>query len=315
MPPSLDPVVYAIPFFLITIAIELYINWKEHRHLYDDVKDAFASIGMGLGSLVVDIVMKGLAYGTYTLIFQFAIFRQLAPASMDAFFTLQWHLSHWWVWLLLFIADDFSFYWHHRLSHEIRVLWAAHVNHHSSQSYNLATALRQSWVEQMYKFFFWMWMPLVGFHPLMMLMMMSVSLIYQYWTHTQLIRRFPRWYEFIFNTPSHHRVHHATNVRYLDRNHGGILIIWDRLFGTFAEEREAEQPVYGITRNIHTYNLFRIAFHEYHSLWNDMVQAPTLWIKLQYIFMPPGWSHKGPDLRAKTLRRQLEQREQGATAA
>ena len=309
MPPEMDPVIYAIPFFLIAIAVELYVNWKEKRELYKDSKEAFASIGMGLGSLVIDILMKGLAYGAYTILFQFALIKSLAPSSYAEFMTLHWHLTHWWVWVLILFADDFTFYWHHRLSHEVRVLWASHVNHHSSQTYNLATALRQSWGEQLYKYFFWLWMPLLGFHPLMMLMMMSISLIYQYWIHTELIRKFPRWYEFIFNTPSHHRVHHATNVRYLDRNHAGILIIWDRLLGTFAEERETEKPVYGITKNIHTYNLVKIALHEYGDLLQDVRSAPTFSQKIKYLFMPPGWSPNGPDLRAKTLRKQLEEKE------
>jgi sterol desaturase/sphingolipid hydroxylase (fatty acid hydroxylase superfamily) len=307
VPPETDPVIYAIPFFLILIFIELYINWKEQLHLYEP-KEALSSIGMGLGSLVVDLVMKGLAYGGYTYLHQFSLFPSLAPSDAE-FFTMQWHLSHWWVWVLLLFADDFTFYWHHRLSHEIRVLWAAHVNHHSSQTINFATALRQSWVEQLYKFFWWIWLPLVGFHPLMMLMMMSVSLIYQYWPHTELIKKMPRWFEFVFNTPSHHRVHHASNIRYLDCNHGGIFIIWDRLFGTFSEERTSEKPIYGITKNINTYNLFKIAFHEYGDLWQDVKVAPTFSDKLKYIFYPPGWSHAGEDLRAKTLRKKLLQSE------
>lgn len=306
VPPETDPVLYAIPFFLIAIGTELYINYKEQRNLYSDSKEAFSSIGMGLGSLVINVIMKGLAYGVYTLVHDnFAIFPQLAPANMAEFLNIQWHISHWWVWVLLLFADDFTFYWHHRLSHEVRVLWAAHVNHHSSQSYNLATALRQSWAEQLYKYIWWLWMPLLGFDPLMMLMMMSISLIYQYWPHTETIGKLPRWYEFIFNTPSHHRVHHASNIRYLDRNHGGILIIWDRLFGTFAEERDTEKPVYGITSNIHTYNLFKIAGHEFASLGRDISRAPDFATKIKYIFMPPGWSHDGPDQRAKTLRNNL----------
>lgn len=293
MNPADDPVTYAIPFFLITIGIELYINWKEKLNLYEP-KDALASIGMGLGSLVIDVVMKGLAFGTYTYLYEHY-----------SFFQLGWH---WWVWVLILFADDFTFYWHHRLSHEVRILWAAHVNHHSSQSMNLATALRQSWGEQLYKFFWWLWMPFFGFHPLMMMMMMSISLIYQYWVHTELIRKMPSWFEFFFNTPSHHRVHHASNVRYLDQNHAGILIIWDRLFGTFVEEDPKEKPVYGITKNIHTYNLFKIASHEYIDIWRDVQRAPGLMNKLKYIFMPPGWSHDGPDQRAKTLRQQLAQK-------
>ncbi len=296
MDPLYDPVTYAIPFFVLAIAIELYINWKEKLNLYE-TKEALSSIGMGLGSLVIDLVMKGLAFGNYILIFE-----HFYGSSLDANAGLGWH---WWVWVLILFADDFTFYWHHRLSHEVRILWAAHVNHHSSQTLNLATALRQSWGEQLYKFIWWLWLPLVGFPPLMMMMMMSISLIYQYWVHTELIIKMPKWFEFIFNTPSHHRVHHASNIRYLDQNHAGILIIWDRMFGTFAEEREDEKPVYGITNNINTYNLFKIASHEYLDVLKDVKRAPKFSDKLKYIFYPPGWSHDGPDHRARTLRQQL----------
>jgi sterol desaturase/sphingolipid hydroxylase (fatty acid hydroxylase superfamily) len=294
MPPLYDPVVWAIPFFLILISIELYINWKQQLELYEK-KEALSSIGMGLGSLVIDILMKGLALGTYTLLFQFQLFDVDHNGG-----GLGWH---WWTWILIIFADDFTFYWHHRLSHEVRILWAAHVNHHSSTTLNLATALRQSWGEQFYKYIWWLWMPLVGFNPLMMLMMMSFSLIYQYWVHTELIKRLPRWYEFIFNTPSHHRVHHASNIRYLDQNHAGILIIWDRMFGSFSAELDNEKPVYGITKNINTYNLFKIAGHEFVDVYRDVKRAPTFKDKVKYIFYPPGWSHDGPDLRARTLRR------------
>ena len=290
MPVEMDPVVWAIPFFLILISIELYVNWKQQLELYEK-KEALSSIGMGLGSLVIDILTKGLALGTYTILYQYRLF------------DIGWH---WWAWILIIFADDFTFYWHHRLSHEVRILWAAHVNHHSSTTLNLATALRQSWGEQFYKYIWWIWMPLVGFNPLMMLMMMSFSLIYQYWVHTELIKRLPRWYEFIFNTPSHHRVHHASNIRYLDQNHAGILIIWDRMFGTFSPEMDNEKPIYGITKNINTYNLFKIAGHEFVDVYHDVKRAPTFKDKLKYIFYPPGWSHDGPDLRAKTLRKNLQ---------
>lgn len=300
MPVENDPVTYAIPFFIILISIELYVNWKEQRGLYEN-KEAMASIGMGLGSLVVNVVMKALAYGVYTMIH---------TAVWGEGGGLGWH---WWVWVLILFADDFTFYWHHRLSHEVRILWAAHVNHHSSQTLNLATALRQSWAEQLYKYVWWLWLPLVGFPPMMILMMMSISLIYQYWPHTELIRRMPRWFEFIFNTPSHHRVHHASNIRYLDQNHGGILIIWDRLFGTFQEELDEDKPKYGITTNINTYNLFKIASHEFIAVWHDVKRAPKFSDKLKYMFMPPGWSHDGPDQRARTLRKQLAEQERLAS--
>ena len=288
-----EPVLFAIPLFLLLIGIELYVNFKEQKNLYNK-GEAWSSIAMGLGSVVIDLLMKGLAYGAFSILYQHRLF------------DLGWQ---WWVIVLAFFADDFTFYWHHRLSHEVRILWAAHVNHHSAQSLNFAVALRQSWGELLYKYFFWLWMPLFGFSPLLILMLMSFSLIYQFWTHTELIQKLPAWFEAIFNTPSHHRVHHASNIRYLDRNHAGILIIWDRLFGTFSEEKDFEKPIYGITKNIETNNPFIIATHEFLDLWHDVHSTPHWGDKLGYLFMPPGWSPDGPDLRAKTLREQLAKKE------
>lgn len=286
VPVEKEPVVYAIPFFLLLIGIELYVNWKEQRSLYN-TGEAVSSIVMGLGSLVVNILMKALAFAFYTWLFQFRLF------------DIGWH---WWSWVLILFADDFTFYWHHRLSHEIRILWAAHVQHHSSQSLNFATALRQSWTELLYKYIWWFWLPLLGFDPLMILMMMSVSLIYQFWPHTELIKTFPRWAEYIFNTPSHHRVHHASNINYLDKNYAGILIIWDRMFGSFRKEKE--KPIYGITTNIESVNPLVIVSHEYKNILQDVRRASKFSDKLKYLFLSPGWSHNGPDLRAKTLQKE-----------
>lgn len=281
-----DPVVYAIPLFILLIAIEIYLDWKEKKALYEK-KDAIASITMGLGSVLINSGMKILAFSWFSWLYQY-------------------HLleigTHWWSWLLLLFADDFTFYWHHRWSHEVRVLWAAHVNHHSSQHYNLSTALRQSWVEYIYKYIWWSWLPLLGFEPLYIMIMISLNLIYQFWVHTEFIYRFPRWFEMIFNTPSHHRVHHAMNPLYLDRNHAGILIIWDKIFGTYQEENESIKPTYGITVNIHTFNPIEIATHEYKNLYYDIQRAPTWLDKFKYIFYPPGWSHDGSTKTAKELR-------------
>jgi sterol desaturase/sphingolipid hydroxylase (fatty acid hydroxylase superfamily) len=289
-PPENDPVAYAIPVFLLLIGLEIYLSYRENRQSYV-AKDALASIGMGLGSIAINTLMKGIAFGVFTMIYEYRLFE------------IGWQ---WWAWVLVFFADDFTFYWHHRLSHEVRILWSAHVNHHSSQKYTLATALRQSWGELFYKYIWWAWMPLVGFPPLMIFMVISISLIYQFWIHTELIHRFPKWFEFFFNTPSHHRVHHASNIRYLDRNHAGILIIWDRMFGTFSEELDTEKPIYGITKNIETFNPLKIATHELIDIVHDVRAAPTFSDKLKYIFYPPGWSHNGPDQRAATLRKQLD---------
>jgi len=281
-----DPTVYFIPGFVGLILLEIYLGYREKRNIHKDIKDSFASVSMGIGSLIIDIGIKTAAFGVMMFLYQFRIF-DLGPTL-------------WYAWVLLFFADDFSFYWHHRLSHQVRVLWAAHVNHHSSVNYNLAVALRQSWTELFYKFTFWMWLPIVGFHPIMILTMMSFSLIYQFWVHTETIGKLGPL-EWILNTPSHHRVHHASNTRYLDRNHAGTLIIWDRLFGTF--EPESEKVKYGLTTNIHTYNLLEIAFHEYRNLFKDMKRAPKLGDKLRYMIMPPGWSHDGTTMTSDELRK------------
>lgn len=283
-----DPTVYFIPGFALLMLIELIVGIRENMKLHVP-KDSFASIGMGIGSLVIGVGVKTVAFGLMIFIHQFA------------FFEIGWQ---WWAWVLIFFLDDFTFYWHHRLSHQIRLLWAAHVNHHSSTSYNLATALRQSWTEILYKYFWWMYLPLIGFDPIMVMTMMSFSLIYQFWVHTKTIKRMG-FLELFMNTPSHHRVHHASNVQYLDRNHAGILIIWDRMFGTFQEELEEVPVVYGITSNIHTYNLFKIAFHEFGNIFKDLGKSTSLMDKLKYIFMPPGWSHDGSTKTADELRSEL----------
>jgi sterol desaturase/sphingolipid hydroxylase (fatty acid hydroxylase superfamily) len=149
---------------------------------------------------------------------------------------------------------------------------------------------------------FWLWLPLLGFDVGMILTMIGLNLIYQFWVHTQAVRRLPRWFEAVFNTPSHHRVHHASNTRYLDCNHAGVLIVWDRLFGTFSPETQAEPPVYGLTKNIDTFNPTKVLLHEYASLWRDLKRAKGWRTKARYLLLAPGWSHDGEDRRARTLR-------------
>jgi len=299
MEPLQEPAVWFIPGFLALIFIEIYVSNKMKMNVHEP-KDSIASIGMGLVSLVIDFGVKAVAFVIFMWINQYAIFPVLKQINV---MSMHDNLKYWWAWVLIIFLDDFSFYWHHRLSHTIRILWAAHVNHHSSVNYNLAVALRQSWTELFYKNIFWLWLPLIGFPPLMVMMMMSFSLIYQFWVHTKTIKTLG-FLEWFMNTPSHHRVHHASNVRYLDRNHAGIFIIWDKLFGTFAKEEESEPVVYGLTKNIHTYNLFKIASHEFVSIWHDLKRAPDLKTKLKYILMPPGWSHDGTSKTTDELRRE-----------
>jgi len=286
----------AIPAFILLLVIEAIVSAIDQRELFE-VKDTFASLGMGVGNVLTNLGAKAVVLATYWLVYDLTGFFKdlLAP-------------DQWWVWAGLFFAEDFSYYWFHRISHGSRFFWASHVVHHSSQKYNLSTALRQTWTGNITgSFVFWLWLPFLGFHPLMIMTMQSVSLIYQFWIHTETIGKLPRPIEWVFNTPSHHRVHHASDIKYLDKNHAGVLIIWDRFFGTFQEEEE--RPTYGLTKNIDTYNPFRIAFHEWRDLWRDL-RRPLPWkARLGYLFGPPGWSHDGSRKTTRQLRAELAQKQ------
>jgi sterol desaturase/sphingolipid hydroxylase (fatty acid hydroxylase superfamily) len=284
---------FAIPVFILSLLVERYFGSKENPDLYLR-KDLWVSISMGFFSSIVEFIPKVLAFAAFYFLHEISPFRDIVERQ-------------WWAWLLLFFMDDFSYYWHHRSNHEVRLFWAGHVPHHSSEKYNYGTALRQGVGERLHKFPFWLWIPLLGFDPLMIFTMISLNLLYQFFVHTDLVYKLPKWFEFVFNTPSHHRVHHASNIRYLDCNHAGVLILWDRLFGTFSEEQETEKPVYGLTTNINTFNPFVVATHEYTAIFKDVKRAKKWSDKLKYIFYAPGWSHDGEDKRAKTLRRQISE--------
>ncbi len=205
-----------------------------------------------------------------------------------------------------FILNDFRFYVHHRIAHRVRWAWAMHVVHHSSEHYNFAVALRQAWTKH-FSGVLLLFVPLViiGFHPAVILFVALVNSSYQFLLHTQTIEKLPRWFEFIFNTPSHHRVHHANNPQYLDANYGGTLIIWDRLFGSFAEEQVEDRPVFGLVKNIETFNPIKIAFHEYWGILQDQLQRGlTLKDRLLYVVAPPGWSHDGSRLTSEDIKRE-----------
>jgi sterol desaturase/sphingolipid hydroxylase (fatty acid hydroxylase superfamily) len=266
-----DLIQLAIPAFVLLLIIEAICDAVMRRDLYE-VKDTAASLTMGIGNVLIGIATKAVAFAAFTAVHRFALFK----------------IGYqWWAWLLLFVADDFTYYWFHRTSHECRLFWASHVIHHSSQRYNLGTALRQTWTGGFMTFIFWLLLPLIGFAPMMVLTMQAISLLYQFWIHTELIRSMGVA-ETVLNTPSHHRVHHASNQRYIDRNHAGTLIIWDRLFGTFEPEDLDDRPVYGLTKNIYSYNPVRIAFHEWQDMWNDLRQATTWGERWACVFGSPG---------------------------
>ncbi|WP_053977669.1 sterol desaturase family protein [Mangrovimonas xylaniphaga] len=292
MPDFPNIIHFAIPVFILAMAIELYVTTKQNLKGYQ-TKDALSSIAMGIGNVLLGFISKGIV-----LMALFYIYNHFRIMTIPI---------TWWSFVLLIFADDFSYYWFHRISHECRLFWASHVVHHSSEHYNLSTALRQTWSGGFYSFVFWLWLPLLGFHPAMILLQMSISLLYQFWIHTEAINKMPNWFEAIMNTPSHHRVHHGSNPLYLDRNHAGILIIWDKLFGTFQPELEDEKVTYGLVKNIHTYNPFKIAFLEWFQMFKDFFQTKiSLRSRILYLLKPPGWRHDGngklsDDLRTEWL--------------
>jgi sterol desaturase/sphingolipid hydroxylase (fatty acid hydroxylase superfamily) len=286
-----DVIYYAIPFFLFLIIAEvLYYRFLQKHQDHYNISDTFGSLSMGIGNIITGLVSKVVVFGAIVWFYDLR------------FFTLDRQM--WWYWIAIFLADDFSYYWFHRLSHQVRYFWASHVVHHSSEYYNLGTALRQTWTGNISgSFVFYLWMPLIGFHPVDIFLMQTLSLIYQFWIHTEAIDRLPKPVEWIFNTPSHHRVHHGSDVKYLDKNHAGVLIIWDRMFGTFQQEEQ--RPTYGLTSNLSSHNLFVIAFHEWRAIIKDISQAPNLKAGLGYIFGPPGWSHDDSRKTTEQLRREL----------
>jgi sterol desaturase/sphingolipid hydroxylase (fatty acid hydroxylase superfamily) len=269
-----DLIVYAIPAFVLLLAVE-YFSFKYAQR--EDLKgyeaqDTRASLSMGLGNVFINAGWK------LVVLVIFAGLYELTPLRIPE--------EAVWAWVLLFFLDDFAYYWFHRISHEVRLFWASHVVHHSSEHFNLSTALRQTWVPMTY-FPFWMPIALLGYKPYMILTMQAVSLMYQFWIHTERIRKLPRPFEFVFNTPSHHRVHHGANDIYLDRNYAGIMIIWDRMFGSFQGEEERVR--YGLTKNIGTFRPLRVAFHEYRAMWRDVKAADNWHDRLGYVFGGPAW--------------------------
>lgn len=283
----------AIPIYFITMALELVLLRRAERAGRSEARgyerrDTWASLGMGTGYVIVNRLLQFTLLGAYSWLYEHRLF-DIGSGVL--------------AWVLLFFSEDFVYYWWHRASHEVRFLWAAHVNHHSSEHYNLSTALRQSWTTPLTQPLFYWVLPLLGFHPLMILTQVAFSLLYQYGLHTELVGRLGPL-EWVLNTPSHHRVHHGTNVEYLDRNHGGVLIIWDRLFGTFEQERAKVR--YGLTTNIRTFNLWRIAFHEWSAIARDFRAARGAYAKLAAIFAPPGWSADKSTLTASEMRALLE---------
>lgn len=267
-------IVLATPLFLLLIAVEFAVGLARRRNTYVTA-DTLNSIGLGIMSQVLNVFSKLLMVGVYALAFE-----MLAPHPLpqDAA----------WVWVVGLLVYDFCYYWHHRLGHTVAVLWAAHAVHHQSEEYNLSTALRQTSTGWLFGWIFYLPMAVAGFPPLVFGVVALVDLLYQYWVHTQQIGRLG-WFDRWFCAPSNHRVHHAVNDKYLDKNYGGILIVWDRLFGSFIEEDDAEPCVYGTRTPLSSWNPLWANLHVYRDIAEDAWHARRWRDKLRVWVKPPGW--------------------------
>jgi sterol desaturase/sphingolipid hydroxylase (fatty acid hydroxylase superfamily) len=288
----------AIPFFVLAILLELWLIRTGRARGEFETRDALTSLLMGTGNVVAGLLLGFVSFSALLWLWQYRLF----DLSLSV-----------WVFVAAFLLDDLRYYVYHRIAHRVRWVWAEHVNHHSSQHYNLSTALRQSWTG-LFTGMFVLQAPLVllGFHPAVIIFVFGFNLVWQFWIHTETIGRLPRWFEFVFNTPSHHRVHHATNARYLDANYAGTLIIWDRMFGTFVPEVDEDQPRYGIVKNIGTFNPVKVAFHEWIGMFKDAFAPGLTFIqRLGYLLMPPGWSHDGSRQTSESLKADYVRRNPG----
>ena len=265
-------ILFSIPFFFLLIILELMLE-KIRGTDYYRMNDSINSLTAGVLSSMTGIIKKLFPLTIYVLVYE-----QLALFQLD---------QVWWVWVIAFVLYDFCYYWHHRLAHEMNILWAAHVVHHSSEEYNLTTALRQSG-SNLFIWIFYLPMAILGFDPIVLITVGSLNLVYQFWIHSRHIPKLG-WYEWVFATPSNHRVHHAQNQIYIDRNYGGVFIIWDRLFGSFQEELDDEKPIYGIRKAVKSWNPLWANVHVYSQLFKDCWHAERWQDKFLIWFKRTGW--------------------------
>ncbi len=289
-------VLLSTPLYTIVIGLEMLLSsWGERRFYswQDTLTNLYLMfLNLGLELLTRFISFAGLFYFFYLYDFQAQ--------------------PNWIYWLLLVLGVDFCYYWLHRMNHEVRLFWAVHVTHHSSDYFNLTVGFRSSVFETLYRFIFYIPLALFGFHPLDIYFIHSLLQIYGILVHTQYVGKLG-WLEYVLVTPSHHRVHHASNVRYLDKNIGMTFIWWDKMFGTFEPERPNEPIEYGLTKPLEDRGPVNILMHEWRDLWRDVRNAPDWSTAFRYLFNPPGWSPDGSTLTSKQLQAQLGASEQAAT--
>lgn len=281
----------SVPLYVLLIGAEIIMsNWKGNK--YYTLKDTLQNVYLTITNGTLDLILRSLFYVGV-----------LMWSYQHHFFTVENIFLYW---LLLFLLEDFAFYFEHRIDHYCRLFWAVHVTHHSSEEFNLTTGFRSSVFQPVYRFIYFVPIALMGFHPLDIVFMYSITQTYGILVHTKYIKQMPRWFETVFVSPSHHRVHHASNIRYLDKNMGMCLIIWDKIFGTFQEEITTDPVKYGLTKPVENdSNPVNVVFHEWKNLGKDLRKKTSFINRLRYIFMPPGWSHDGSSKTASQLRKEL----------
>jgi sterol desaturase/sphingolipid hydroxylase (fatty acid hydroxylase superfamily) len=272
----MNPIVFAIPVFMAFVGLEAWLAWRRGLKVYR-LHDALTSINIGAMSETIRALLKLLSLAVYAVVVE----------RVGAF---SWDLKSPWVWVLAFFMYDFFYYWAHRSGHEVNLLWAAHVVHHSSEDYNLSTALRQSSTNQVFYWLFYLPMAIVGIPVTVFVVIALISVVYQFWSHTQLVGKLG-WADRVFVTPSNHRCHHGRNDYCLDKNYGGTLIIWDRLFGTYVAERDDEPVVYGTLVPLQSWNPLWGNLKNYVGIWRQVRSTAGWSNKLMRVFAPPGWGN------------------------
>ena len=269
---NINPLVIAIPVYFLLIGVEFIVHRLKATKSYR-LKDAITNINCGVVSQITGAFLMVILFNAY-------IYFEKHYGLFEIPFV-------WWAFPLAFVYFDFMYYWAHRLSHEINLFWGGHSVHHQSEEYNLTVALRQSSTQILWTFLFYLPIALTGVDPVVFITAQGINLVYQFWIHTESIKKMPRWFEAVFNTPSHHRVHHARNPKYIDKNHGGTLIIWDKLFGTFAKEEE--RPTYGITKPLESWNPVWANFAHYYDIYKDFKRIRSFKDKMRLLVKKPGW--------------------------
>lgn len=296
-----NPITWASPALLALIAIEwIYSRYKGHKKLYE-LKDFLTSSAMSIGVLILNTLLKFISAAA---IF-YAVY-ELCNSEVNGIrtnvFGYQSFGWAWYVWIMCQFLDDFTHYWFHRLNHTVRVMWAAHMVHHSSEHYNYGTALRISWVSNIYKPLFYAWLPMVGFHPEMVLFCLGIEAVWQFLLHTAYCPTL-KYFNRLFITPRQHQVHHGKNIKYLDKNHGAIFNVFDKVFGSWQPLEDDIAIEYGVTKGPETNNPIEINTHEYKAIWEDIKSSKSIREVLMFTFGPPGWSPDGKTLTVRELQR------------